>query len=119
MQLHLICTCPFNLIFKLHLLDIRFSNDEETDSQLETPIDNFGVSFIFERALRRLDVHAEQRKLQQNKFDSRLNQFENDNQILENRLTNKGKDFEKLQDKYITLQVSKSITKSKTIIDKK
>lgn len=81
-------------------------NDDETDSYIETPnVDNFGVSFIFERALRRLDVHAEQRKLQQDKFDSHLKKYENDIQVLELKLTNKGRDFDKLHDKFKILQV--------------
>lgn len=84
-------------------------NDDETDSYIETPnVDNFGVSFIFERALRRLDVHAEQRKLQQDKFDSHLKKYENDIQVLELKLKNRDKDFDKLHDKFKSLQVQTS-----------
>lgn len=72
---------------------------------METPVDNFGVNFIFERALRRLDVGAEQRKLQQSKFDSHLQQLENDNAMLELKLTKKGKEFEQLHGKYANIQV--------------
>lgn len=80
-------------------------NDGETATNIETQIDNFGVSFIFERALRRLDVQTEQRRLQQDKFDSHLKSFENDNQMLELRLSNKVKDFDNLKDKFVALQV--------------
>lgn len=84
--------------------------DDDTDSYTETPnVDNFGVSFIFERALRRLDVHAEQRKLQKDKFDSHLKKYENDIQVLELKLSNKIKDFDKLHDKFKALQVKEQI----------
>lgn len=67
------------------------------------------MSFIFERALRRLDVHAEQRKLQQDKFDSHLKKYENDIQVLELKLKNRDKDFDKLHDKFKSLQVQTSL----------
>lgn len=86
---------------------MAFRDDEEIDSLAEAPIDNFGVSFIFERALRRLDVHAEQRKLQQDKFESHLKKYESDNEVLELKLTNKCADFNKLNEKYKTLRVFK------------
>lgn len=79
---------------------------DETDSYIETPnVDHFGVSFVFERALRRLDVHAEQRKLQHDKFESHLKKYEGDIQVLELKLSNRNNDYEKLHDKFKALQV--------------
>lgn len=95
-----------NLNLIQFICPISLSNDDDTDSYTETPnVDNFGVSFIFERALRRLDVHAEQRKLQHDKFDSHLKKYENDIEVLELKLSNKDKDFNKLHDKFKSLQV--------------
>lgn len=85
------------------------ADDDDADSYVETPnVDNFGVSFIFERALRRLDVHAEQRKLQQDKFDGHLKKYENDIQVLELKLSNKGNDYDRLHDRFKSLQVNMS-----------
>lgn len=69
------------------------------------PNDNFGASFIFERALKRMDVQTEQRRLQQEKFESLLKNADNDNKMLELRLTNKDKDIEKANEKFKNLQV--------------
>lgn len=63
------------------------------------------MNFIFERALRRLDVQAEQRKVQQLKYDSHLKQLEGENDILELKLSQKDKDFVKLKEKIKALQV--------------
>lgn len=52
-----------------------------------------------------MDVTAEQRKLQQEKFNGHLEQLENDNSILELKLSNKGKDFDQLHGKYVNIQV--------------
>lgn len=95
---------------KLYQRRTLFSNNEHDNSEIESQIDNFGVSFIFERALRRLDVQTEQRRLQQDKFDGRLKQLENDNLVLEQRLTNKNRDFDKLKDKFGVIQVEKYLS---------
>lgn len=95
---------------KLYQRRTFFSNNEHDNSEIESQIDNFGVSFIFERALRRLDVQTEQRRLQQDKFDGRLKQLENDNLVLEQRLTNKNRDFDKLKDKFGVIQVAKYLS---------
>lgn len=71
------------------------------------PITNFGASYVFERALRRYDIQAEQRKLQQNKYDSQLSKIENDNQALEYKLAKKETDFVRISDKCRSLQVFK------------
>lgn len=63
------------------------------------------MSFIFKRALRRLDVQTEQRRLQQDRYDSHLKQLENDYKMLELRLKNKDKDIEKLNEKCVSIQV--------------
>ncbi|XP_055303761.1 uncharacterized protein LOC129569184 [Sitodiplosis mosellana] len=79
-------------------------DDEGVDLRNGAPSDNFGASFIFERALKRMDVQTQQRRLQQEKFDSQLKNVENDYKILELRLTNKDKDLQKLNDKLKSTQ---------------
>lgn len=63
------------------------------------------MSDIFKQALQRQDVHAEQRKLQQDKFDSRLKKYEGDVQQLERKLSQKNKEFNKLHDNVNNLEV--------------
>lgn len=82
-----------------------FRKDEAIDSHANAPVDNFGVNFIFERALRRMDVHAEQRKVQQDKFESHLTTYENENLVLELRLRKKTEDFDNLNEKCKALRV--------------
>lgn len=60
-----------------------------------------------------MDVQTQQRRLQQDKFDSQLKNFENDNKMLELRLTNKDKDIEKLKEKFKNAQVFRKISISK------
>lgn len=52
-----------------------------------------------------MDVQTEQRRLQQDKYESQLKNVQNDNKMLELRLTNKDKDLEKLKDKFKEIQV--------------
>ncbi|XP_031627288.1 uncharacterized protein LOC116343404 [Contarinia nasturtii] len=66
--------------------------------------DHFGASYIFERALKRMDVQTQQRRLQQDKYESQLKNIENDNKMLELKLTNKDKDLDKLKDKFKNTQ---------------
>lgn len=82
-----------------------FSVVEIIDLRNGVPNDNFGASFIFERALKRMDVQTLERRLQQDKFESLLKNVENDNKMLEFRLTNKDKDIEKANEKFKNLQV--------------
>lgn len=63
------------------------------------------MSFVFERVLRRLDVHSEQKKLQQTKFDGHLKKYVADIEVLELKLSQKNKDFNNLHDKFKGLQV--------------
>lgn len=82
-----------------------FSVVEIIDLRNGVPNDNFGASFIFERALKRMDVQTLERRLQQDKFESLLKNVENDNKMLEFRLTNKDKYIEKANEKFKNLQV--------------
>lgn len=63
------------------------------------------MSFVFERVLRHLDVHPEQKKLQQLKFDGHIKKYEGDIQVLRLKLSQKDKDLDKLHDKFKSLQV--------------
>lgn len=97
--------------FRIHFLSF-LSDEEMVDLRNGAPNDNFGASFIFERALKRMDVQTQQRRLQQEKYESQLKNVENDNKILELRLTNKDKDLQKLTDKLKTTQVFNLLVKS-------
>lgn len=83
----------------------NFSLNSDVEDITQAEVDQYGVSFIFKRALRRLDVQTEQRRLQQDKFDSHFTQLENDYKMLELKLRNKDRDFDKLKDKYVNIQV--------------
>lgn len=96
--------------FHIHFHSL-LSDDEMIDLRNGVPSDNFGASFIFERALKRMDVQTQQRRLQQEKYESQLNNVENDNKILELKLTNKDKDLQKLSDKLKNSQVFISFVK--------
>lgn len=89
----------------IFFLNFFFSPFRDIEDITQEEVDRFGVSFIFKRALRRLDVQTEQRRLQQVKFDGHLMQLENDYKTLELRLKNRDRDFDKLNDKYVNIQV--------------
>lgn len=97
----------------ISILFLFFFSDVELEVDLRNgvPNDNFGASYIFERALKRMDVHTQQRRLQQEKYEGQLKYVENDNKMLELRLTNKDKDIKKLKDKLKSTQVFRKYCK--------
>lgn len=88
--------------------------------------DNFGASFIFERALKRMDVQTEQRRLQKEKYEGQLKDAENDYKQLELRLKQQHRDFVKVHDKFksaqdqlVAIKIQKDILEMKLIAEAK
>lgn len=61
------------------------------------PSYNDGSVFVFEKVMKKLDVHLAEQKIQEDRFNYLLEKSEHENEILERRLKEKTLEVEKLK----------------------
>lgn len=60
------------------------------------PSYNDGAVFVFEKVMKKLDIHLAEQKILEDRYKYQLKKSEDDNEVLENRLTSRNNEIAKL-----------------------